>query len=327
MSRTVFLTGGAGRIGKHVLQMLLDRGYKVRVLVHKHEPEGITSANMELVQGDMLDRKSFADAVAGCHCVCHLAAIFDLFDGPVYETDNDLMYEHIVTASYNVIESARAAGSVEQFVLGSTDAVYAVIFKQYDEPITEETEVFPRPGRFYALAKATAENLCNYYEMSYGLPYTILRIGWCLNYDEILKAFSYDFWHPMMIAKDRDALRSRFECGQGAICPVYPTGESVVVHLGDAKDVATGFFLAIDKPDQARNQIFNVAGPAPIRYGDVVELVAGGLGVPWEKATVEGLREYEISNEKARRMLGYEPVNTVAKMIEMAVQEGVRSLV
>ncbi len=47
MKKTVFLTGGAGRIGKRVLILLLDQGHKVKVLVHRHEPEGIVSDNME----------------------------------------------------------------------------------------------------------------------------------------------------------------------------------------------------------------------------------------------------------------------------------------
>ena len=42
MTKTVFMTGGTGRIGKHILQQLLALGYKVKVLVHNAEPEDVS---------------------------------------------------------------------------------------------------------------------------------------------------------------------------------------------------------------------------------------------------------------------------------------------
>ena len=155
MSKTVFLTGGAGRIGKRVLGLMIDRGWRVRVLVHEHEPEGITSDRMTLVRGDIRDRSSFASAVEGCDCVCHLAAVFDMAGAPESDAANDYLFEHLIRGTYNVLEAARTAGTVRQFVFASSDAVFCAIYKEHDAPITEEIEPSPRPGRFYAMAKAT----------------------------------------------------------------------------------------------------------------------------------------------------------------------------
>ncbi len=59
-------------------------------------------------------------------------------------------------------------------------------------PITEDTEL--QPSRFYALAKIACESLCRNYGKLYGLPWLAVRICWCLDVDEILRIFGYDFW-------------------------------------------------------------------------------------------------------------------------------------
>ena len=78
-------------------------------------------------------------------------------------------------------------GGIELFLYASTDAVFTAIYKEYKTPVTEEVEVFPRPGRFYAVAKVLAEDLCINYQKSFGLPYTIIRVGWSLCEDELLE--------------------------------------------------------------------------------------------------------------------------------------------
>ena len=113
------MTGGAGRIGKRLLQQLLDQGYHVKVLVHNHKPDGISSNNMRLVRGDLCDRSSFSDAVQGCDFVCHLAAVFDM--SSVIETDpeNDHLFKQLIRGTYNVPEAARQAETVKLFVYAS----------------------------------------------------------------------------------------------------------------------------------------------------------------------------------------------------------------
>ena len=56
MSKKVFLTGATGRIGKRVLPMLLNSGYKVVALVHNSAPENIQHGDLEIVKGDILDK-------------------------------------------------------------------------------------------------------------------------------------------------------------------------------------------------------------------------------------------------------------------------------
>ena len=89
MKQTVFLTGGSGRIGKRVLKLLIERGYHVKALIHRHKPEGITDDSVEFIQGDLLDQEGLQKAVQGSQIICHLAASFDMFAPPVFEKANN----------------------------------------------------------------------------------------------------------------------------------------------------------------------------------------------------------------------------------------------
>ena len=319
MQETVFLTGGAGRIGKRLLKQLLDQGYHVKVLVHNHEPEGISSNNMTLVRGDLCDRSSFSEAVQGCDFVCHLAAIFDMGSAIETDSENDHLFEHLIWGTYNVLEAARQAKTVKLFVYASSDAVFCAIYKHHHEPITEDIELCPRPGRFYAMAKATTESMCANYQKTYGLPYAVIRVGWCLDETDVLDAFRPQFWESLTAPEERQRMNTILAGAPCLIAPLYENGESVEVQLGHAEDVATGFALALKNHAQATNQVFNIAGNAPFKFVDHVDRIADALGIPWEGVKLAGLGRYTISNEKARQLLGYEPQMTIDKMIDLAL--------
>ena len=63
MKGKVFLTGAAGRIGRWVLSGLVERGYGVRVLVHRRRPEETHDARVEIVEGDLLDQTGLKESV------------------------------------------------------------------------------------------------------------------------------------------------------------------------------------------------------------------------------------------------------------------------
>ena len=295
---TVFLTGGAGRIGRRLLTKLLDRGYSVRVLVHNREPEGITSGDMTLVRGDVRDRSTFEEAVAGCDFVCHLAAVFEMSTAVEDTQENDHLFDHLVRGTYNVLEAARRAGSVRLLAFASSDAVFCAIYKEHEEVITEEVEITLRPGRFYSLAKATLESMCANYRKSYGLPCAIHRVGWTLDESDVLLAFEPHFWETLLAPGEQERLDALRAGGPCLIAPLYEDGTSVEVQLAHADDIADGFVLALENPEAAANQIFNIAGAAPFRFLDCIEKVAAGLDRPWAGIRLSGLGRYRISNEK-----------------------------
>ena len=320
MKPTVFLSGGSGRIGKRVLNKLLDREYRVKVLVHKNKPKGIMPGDVEYIHGDILDREQMLAAVQGSQIICHLAATFDMFPPVVFEKDNTSLFDNILRGTYNLLEAARTLEQFKLFVFASTDAVYATGPIRYDAPITEATQIHPMPGRFYALAKAVGESLCENYGKTYNIPWTVIRINWALEDSELLRIFRYEFWEDDLKPEDRQRLEPKLGGGKGLLSPLFMDGTPAVDQIADPDDTAEGFALAIDNHEKAKNNVFNIAAPQPFRYGDFIEQVAVKLGMEYEAVKIPGYQPYSISSEKAKKLLGYEPKHTMKKMIEKSLQ-------
>ena len=122
----VLVTGGAGFIGSHTVDLLLERGYQVRVLdsleppVHpnRHRPAYLPSA-VDFIQGDVTDKDAVARALDGIDIIFHLAAYQDyLTDFSRFARVNDmgtaLLYETVVNSRF----------PVQKVVLASSQAVY-----------------------------------------------------------------------------------------------------------------------------------------------------------------------------------------------------------
>jgi len=122
----VLITGGAGFIGSHTADLLLEKGYEVRILdsleppVHhqRQKPEYIPD-EVEFVLGDVQNRSDMGRALRGVNAVFHLAAYQDyLTDFSKFALVNDggtaLLYEIIVNEHL----------PIEKIILGSSQAVY-----------------------------------------------------------------------------------------------------------------------------------------------------------------------------------------------------------
>ena len=74
MPRHVFVAGGTGYIGRHLLPVLLARGHRVRTLVRRGS-ETKAPSGCEVVGGDPFDRRTFTDAIAGCDTFLQLVGV------------------------------------------------------------------------------------------------------------------------------------------------------------------------------------------------------------------------------------------------------------
>jgi len=123
----VLVTGGAGFIGSHVVEVLTGAGHEVRVLdallpcVHPGgAPPLPGDPGFEFVHGDVRDARAVDDALRGVSAVCHLAAMVglgvDFNDAPLYAGCNDL--------GTAVLLAAMARAGQDRLVLASSMVVY-----------------------------------------------------------------------------------------------------------------------------------------------------------------------------------------------------------
>ena len=179
--KNILVTGGAGFIGSHLIDHLLDEE-RARVTVVDnfndfYEP-AIKRANVarhagreefELVEADISDALAMSDLFArsGFDCVVHLAARA----GVRPSLDDPLAYEEAnVRGTYSLLEAARRAG-VPQFVFGSSSSVYGVNSKV---PFAEDDPI-SRPISPYAATKIAGEAACHVYSHLYGMRVVCLR--------------------------------------------------------------------------------------------------------------------------------------------------------
>ena len=165
-----FVTGGAGFIGSHVVDALVERGDHITVLddLSNGRTENLTDARNKItfIEGDIRDRATLRQAMAGCEVVLHLAAIGSV---PRSIKHPELYYDVNIGGTLNVLQVAREVG-VRRVVLSSSSSVYG--------PITELQQVetlTPRPASPYALSKLTCEHYARLWHEVYGLETLSLR--------------------------------------------------------------------------------------------------------------------------------------------------------
>ena len=166
------MTGGAGFIGSHVVDLLLSNGFSVKVLdnLYSGSLENLSQAfskpNFSFSKGDVRDQDLLYKLAKGCNCIIHLAALVNVEEVNVNPV---LAYDVNVLGTLNVLEACRKC-DVDILVYSSSCAVYGEAVKL---PIDEDHP--QRPKSIYGATKLASEALINSYAESYGVKAYILR--------------------------------------------------------------------------------------------------------------------------------------------------------
>jgi UDP-glucose 4-epimerase len=169
----VFVSGGAGFIGSHVVDRLLTDGHPVVAYDNfttgrRRFLEGAGRAKyFRLVEGDTLDVPALTAAMRGCDFVFHLAANADVRFGTEHPR-RDL--EQNTIATFNVLEAMRANG-VKRIAFASTGSIYG----EPDIHPTPETAPFPVQTSLYGASKLAGEGLIQAYCEGFGVQGFIFR--------------------------------------------------------------------------------------------------------------------------------------------------------
>ena len=168
----ILVTGGAGFIGSHLTDNLLDKGYNVTVLdnLRNGSMDNLESAsnnkNFKFIKGDILDKDVCDKATSGINAVFHLACL------GVRHSIHNPFENHRVNAegTLNVLE-ASLKNKIKKFFYISTSEIYGGV-KSF--PI-KETDL-PLPFTVYGSSKLAGELYTNSYNRCYGLDTIILRV-------------------------------------------------------------------------------------------------------------------------------------------------------
>ena len=170
----VCVTGGAGFIGGHLIDALLQLGTRITVIddLSNSDPSQIATQieshpeQLRFIQGSILDPISLGAAVEGARFVFHLAAL-----GSVPKSVEDPARTWVVnaTGTMRVLSAAHKAGA-ERLIYSASSSAYG------DNPTLPKLESqAPEPESPYAAAKLAGESLCRSWSTCYGLDTACLR--------------------------------------------------------------------------------------------------------------------------------------------------------
>jgi dTDP-L-rhamnose 4-epimerase len=334
MSKHVLITGGAGFIGSHLADELLDYGYRIRALdvlsPQVHGPERqrpvYLSSEVELIVGDIRDPEVVRRALRGIDAVYHFAAAVGVGQS-MYEIAHYTSTNNLGTA---VLLEALIGHPVERLIVASSMSLYgegcyrtahgtvdagadrtlaqlqAGIWEVHDArgevltPIpTPETKA-PSPASIYALSKYDQEQLCLTVGQAYKIPTVALRF---FNVFGPRQALSNPYTGVLAI------FTSRLLNGEAPL--LYEDGHQRRDFVS-VYDVAQACRLALEVPEAA-GQVFNVGGGRYYTVRMIAERIAAALGKEHIQPQITG--RYRVGDIRhcfaditlARRVLGYEP--------------------
>jgi dTDP-L-rhamnose 4-epimerase len=340
----VLITGGAGFIGSHLTDLLLEHGYSVRILdnlspqVHpERQRPGYLTSDAQLVIGDVRDPEAVEHALKDIDMVVHLAAAVGVGQS-MYQTAEYTSVNNLGTA---ILLERIVKKPVRKLVVASSMSVYgegryvtqtgeicdqafrgAQQLKARDwemkgpdgtplHPVATPESKQPSLASVYALSKYDQEQMCLMMGRAYGIPTVALRF---FNAYGPFQALSNPYTGVLAI------FASRLLNGERPI--IFEDGEQLRDFVS-VYDIARACRLALEVPD-AQDMIFNIGSGQKIKVREVAEKLAKVLGEKIEPQITGNYRVGDIRHcypdiSLARRVLGYEPKTSLEKgMLDLA---------
>ena len=300
------VTGGAGFIGSHLVEALLERGEQVRVFDDFSTGKQVHLApfadRIEVIEGDLCHLEQVRRAVAGADYVLHQGALRSVprsVDNPVASNDVN------VGGTLNVLHAAKEAG-VRRVVSASSSSVYG---KREDFPLVEDVGEL-EPMSPYAVSKLAGEKYCKVFTELYGLETVSLRyfnvFGPRMDPNSAYAAFIAIFAAGLLEG------RKLTIHGDGTISRDWTYIDNVV----DAN------LRAASAPD-ASGEAFNIACGDSWDLNRVIDKLRELIGVDGEveygPPRAGDMPKSQASIEKAKKLLGYEPLVQATEGLERTV--------
>ncbi|GAB6167149.1 SDR family oxidoreductase [Thermostilla marina] len=291
--RRFLVTGGAGFIGSHIAEALVERGDAVRVLDNLstgfRENLAHLGDRVEFIEGDLLDYPTVQQAVDGIDCIFHEAALASVPRSVERPLDT---HAACVTGTLNLLDAARRAG-VRRLVYAASSSAYG------DQPFSSKRETdLPDPISPYGAAKLAAEYYCRAFYATYGFETVAIRY--------------FNVFGP----------RQDPNSPYSAVIPLFITailsGKRPIV-FGDGHqsrdftyvaNVVHANLLAADA-EGAAGKVFNAANGKSITLLELLAAINEVLGTNVEPEFAPprpgDIRESMADITLARQVLGYEP--------------------
>ncbi|MCW3995877.1 MAG: SDR family NAD(P)-dependent oxidoreductase [Candidatus Bathyarchaeota archaeon] len=305
MPTKILVTGGAGFIGSHVVDRLVDNEYDVRIFdnlstgktenIQKH----ITKGKAELIKGDIRDTLAVEKSVKDVDVIIHMAALVSV---PLSIENPNLTFDINLLGTLNLLR-ASVKNQIDKFIYISTCAVCG---NPEMLPVTEQTPT--NPISTYAESKLIGERYCFGFSDRLLLKTIILRF--------------FNVYGLRQTMNDYSGVITRFieRCIQKKPLIIYGDG-SQTRDFVNVMDVAEAVLASV-RSRAGEGEVFNIASGKPTSINELaktlLELTGTDLEVIYESPRTGDIKDSYADISKAKKLLGYKP--------KVSLPDGLRDL-
>jgi UDP-glucose 4-epimerase len=310
------VTGGAGFIGSHVVDALLDRSADVIVIDNLSSGrmdnlrEASKRGGLKFVSMDLKEPANLPEILKGVSVIYHLAANPEVSVGAV---DPSMHFRENLLTTFKLLEAMRMSGGAKTVVFASTSTVYG----EATQLPTREDYGPMLPISTYGASKLGCEALISSYAHTHGMRGLILRMGNCVG-SRSRHGVVADF-----ISKLRADPSELEILGDGSQKKSY-------IHVSDC---VSAIFIAIESflQSERRVDVYNLSSPDQVSVRRIAQIVVEELGLGNVKMKFTGgvdggrgwfgdVKVMHLSVEKLRK-LGWRPKLNSEQAIRLATKE------
>jgi GDP-L-fucose synthase len=306
--KNILVTGGTGMIGSHLVELLLEKNANVRIVAHEREiPPELEDKGLDVVSGDLTEKKFVEESVKDMDYVFHLAA----YTGGLGRTSThpaSTLTPNLIMDG-NVLECAKNEG-IERFLYASCTCVYP-----NDEKTLEEEDAWkgnpPEVHASYSWSKRMGERQAIAYHKEYGMNIAIVR-----------PSNSYG-------PRDSDDLETAHALGSLIMKAINKMDPFVIWGDGNpireyiyARDAAKGMLLAMEN--------YCVGDPINLASGEfvsiselarkILKLTNISPEIKFDKEKPSGQKRRVLSNKKAKEKIGFVAETSLDTGIEETIK-------
>lgn len=298
----ILVTGGAGFIGSHLTDKLIEEGHQVKIIddISTGKKENL-NPDAEFIQEDIRSLEKIKPHFEGIDYVFHVAALPRVQESVINPIETN---EVNITGTLNVLIAARDA-KVKRVIYSASSSAYG---DPISLPLKEDMK--PDPKSPYGLQKYVGEEYCKLFPLFYDIETVSLRY--------------FNVYGPRMADKGAYVLvMSVFLRQRKNKEPLTITGDGTQTRdFTHVADIVRANILAMESDKVGNGEVVNIGAGDNYSISQIAELFKGSEGVKYIEARIEP-HDTLADNSKAKELLGW-----VAEMkLEEAVEELLKGLV
>jgi len=308
-NKNVFVTGGNGFLGSHVVKSLIQAGARPVVLVYEENPGGLferekLGEQSIVVKGDVRNL-ALMEEILRWHkidIVYHLAAqaiVDQAIDDPL-ET-----FEINIQGTWNILEACKRNPRVERIIVASSDKAYG----HHDVLPYEEHSHHLKAAYPYEVSKAAADMITQTFNKTFKLPVCITR---CAN-----------LYGPGDLKMNRLIPRTIYQLHTDRAPVIRDTGSSLRDYLY-VEDAAEAYRMLAEQMDESMHgEAFNFATNSPISVAEAIKIISREMKKSIAPKVIKThgmeIRHQYASYDKAQRLLGWKPTHDFVSGIRKTI--------